>query len=206
MARARSITSSATSGQVGNGRKAEIVAIATSLFRQNGYYATSLDDIAARMGFTKPAIYYYFESKEDILFTIVDSIAKSALVRIRAIAKREASPADRLHDLLVENTKVLLENLDANTVFYNERGLLSPSRERAIRNREREYTKVVRDLYEEGMNTGDFMEVDLNIVTATLLGASIWTYRWFDVNGPLSIDEVAEEVARILSAGYLVTP
>lgn len=183
-------------------RAAQIVAVATGLFRAKGYHATSLDDIAEVIGFTKPAIYYYFRSKEDILFTIVDDVVSEALTRLRAIAAGGGSVVDRLHAILVENTRVVLENLDANTVFYNERGLLSPEREREVRRREREYTQLVRDLYVEGVVAGELLDVDPAIATATLLGASIWAYRWFDERGRYSTDEVADQVARLLMAGY----
>jgi TetR/AcrR family transcriptional regulator, cholesterol catabolism regulator len=193
------------SGAPSNGnRRDQIIAVSTALFRESGYHATSLDDVADRIGFTKPAIYYYFRSKEDILFTIVDEIVDGALERMRAIADRDGSPTDRLHDLLVENTRVILENIEANTVFYNERGLLSPERERDIREREREYTKVLRDLYVEGVEAGEFLDIDSRVATATLLGASIWAYRWFDAAGRLSVEEVAEDVAQLLMRGYLV--
>jgi AcrR family transcriptional regulator len=187
-----------------NGRRQQIIDVATGLFRQKGYYATSLDDIADTIGFTKPAIYYYFKSKDDILFAIIDDIVDQGLQRIQAVASREGSAAERLHDLLVENTRVILENLDANTVFYNERGLLSPEHERGIRAREREYTQIVADLYVEGVANGEFIDVDPHIATSTLLGASIWSYRWFDPEGELSIDEIAEGIARILLEGYRV--
>lgn len=189
-------------GVTGTDRRTEIIAVATSSFREKGYHATSLDDIADRIGFTKPAIYYYFKSKDDILFTIVDDVVTDAVERIRAIASREGSAVERLHDLLVENTRVVLENIEANTVFYNERGLLSPERERDIRAREREYTQVVRDLYIEGVGTGGLVDIDPRVATATLLGASIWAYRWFDAEGRLSIEQVAQDVARLLMAGY----
>ena len=185
-------------------RRAEIIAVATSLFREKGYHATSLDDIAERIGFTKPAIYYYFGSKEDILFAIVDGIVDEGLRRIREIAGRGGSPAQRLHDLLAENMRVILENIEPNTVFYNERGLLSPERERAIRDREREYTGIVRDLYVESVEAGELLDVDPGVATATLLGATIWAYRWFDPDGRLSADEVAAQVARLLMSGVLV--
>ena len=112
-----------------SGRKAQIIDVSTELFREKGYHATSLDDIADRIGFTKPAIYYYFKSKEDILFAIVDEIVDSGLERMEAVAATDLSPTEKMHDLLVENTRVILENLDANSVFYNERGLLSAERE-----------------------------------------------------------------------------
>jgi len=185
-------------------RKLEIIETATSLFHEKGYRETSLDDIADRVGFTKPAIYYYFKSKEDILFAIVDSIVDAALERIRTIARRDASPTERLHDLLAENTRVILENIEPNTVFYNSRGMLSLEREQDVRAREREYSQVVRDLYVEGVQAGEFLDIDPAVATATLLGASIWTYRWFDPAGRLPRERVAEDIARLLMSGFRV--
>lgn len=183
-------------------RRRQILDVSTELFHAHGYHATSLDEIAERIGFTKPAIYYYFASKEDILFEIVDQIVDRGLERMQALATREAPAAERLHDLLVENTRVTLEHRTANTVFYDERGLLSPEREQAIRAREREYTAVVHALYAEGVADGELLDVDPSVATSTLLGASIWTLRWFRPDGALSIDEVAAEVARLLMEGY----
>lgn len=195
-------TGTRTSAARGTDRKTQIIDVATALFRANGYHATSLDDIANEIGFTKPAIYYYFKGKEDILFAIVESVVDAALKRMRAIVVRDEPIADRLHALLVENTRVVLENLDANTVFYNERGLLSPERERMVRGREREYTQLIRDLYVAGVENGELVDIDPTVATSTLLGASIWAYRWFGADGRLSSDEVAEQVAHLLTSGY----
>ncbi|WP_370324186.1 TetR/AcrR family transcriptional regulator [Euzebya sp.] len=201
-------TTTATDGKVDRrkrtGRKAQIIDVSTALFREKGYHATSLDDIADRIGFTKPAIYYYFKSKEDILFAIVDEIVDGALERMTAIAETDRSPTEKMHDLLAENTRVILENIDANTVFYNERGLLSAEREQAIRQREREYTRLVRQIYIDGVEAGEFTEVNPAVATNTLLGASIWAYRWFDPRGSLTIEEVAEQIATLLLEGYRV--
>src|SRR5690606_22227104 len=147
-----------TRGRTGNDRRTQIIKVATELFREKGYYATSLDDIADRIGFTKPAIYYYFKSKEDVLFAIVNSIVDEALERFHAIAAGPGSPGERIHALLVEHTRTILRNLDANTVFYNERGLLSPEREREMRKREREYTEIMQRLYAEGVATGELLD------------------------------------------------
>lgn len=194
-------TGSGPRAAAGSRRKVEIISTATSLFHEKGYHETSLDDIAERVGFSKPAIYYYFKSKDDILFAIVDRIVADALERIREIANRAGSVTDRLRALLTENTKVILENLEANTVFYASRGLLTPERERDVRDREREYTAVVRELYAEGVRAGELRDIDPAVATATLLGASIWTYRWFDPKGRLPIDQVAAEVAEMLLEG-----
>ncbi|WP_218021673.1 TetR/AcrR family transcriptional regulator [Nocardia harenae] len=178
------------------------MATAIDLFHSKGYRETSLGDIAEVIGFTKPAIYYYFKGKEDILFEIVDSNVDAALSRIRAISGRGGSPAERLYDLLVANTVAVLGNLKPNTIFYSSRGMLSPEREHDIRQREREYTRVVRDLYAEGVAAGELLDVDPAVATSTLLGASIWSYTWFDPEGRLPRDRVAEEIARLLMSGF----
>lgn len=190
-------------GRTRTDRKSQILDVATALFRAKGYHATSLDDIADEIGFTKPAIYYYFGSKEDILFAIVDEIVDRALERITEIAERDDTPTQKLHDLLVANTRAVLESLDGNTVFYNERGLLSPEREREIHEREREYTRVIRQIYVDGVRAGEFIDLPPTIATSTLLGASIWSYRWFDVDGTRSSEQIAEDIAALLMNGYL---
>ncbi|KUP97005.1 TetR/AcrR family transcriptional regulator [Thermobifida cellulosilytica] len=189
-------------GQSGHDRRAQIIEVATALFREKGYHVTSLDDIADRIGFTKPAIYYYFKSKEDVLFAIVSGIADEALARFRAIAQGPGTAGERIHALLVENTRTILRNPDANAVFYNERGLLSPEREQQMRRREREYTRIMRDLYAEGVASGELLDIDPAVATSTLLGASIWSYRWFNPKGRLSADEAAEQITRLLLHGY----
>jgi TetR/AcrR family transcriptional regulator, cholesterol catabolism regulator len=185
-----------------NDRRQQIIEVSTELFRERGYHVTSLEDIAERIGFTKPAIYYYFKSKEDILFAIVEEIVDEAYERIASIAAGPGPCVERLRALLVANTEAVLTNRDANAVFYNERGLLSTNRERMMRAREREYTRLVRDLYTEGVEQGELFDVDPSVATATLLGASIWTYRWVNPTGSLSIPEVAEMVADLLLNGF----
>lgn len=189
-------------GRKRTGRRAQIIDVSTALFRDGGYQHTSVEDIADRIGFTKPAIYYYFKAKEDILFAIVDEIVERALERMKAIAETDQSPAAKMHNLLAENTRVILQNINANTVFYNERGLLSVEREQAIRERERQYTGLVRQIYVDGVQAGEFFDVNPAVATNTLLGASIWTYRWFDPAGPLSIDDVAEQIATFVLRGF----
>lgn len=200
---AKTTAAATVDGRTRTDRKSQIIDVSTALFREKGYHATSLDDIADRIGFTKPAIYYYFDSKEDILFAIVDEIVDRALARMTAIAERDDTPTQKLHDLLVANTRAVLDSLDGNTVFYNERGLLSPEREQAIREREREYTRVIRQIYIDGVQAGEFIDLPPTVATSTLLGASIWSYRWFDVDGSRTSDQIAEDIAALLMNGYL---
>lgn len=191
----------APKGRATGTRREEIIRISTDLFRRRGYHLTSLEDIADEIGFTKPAIYYYFKSKEDILFAIVEQIVDDGLGRAKRIATSPGPVIERLHAVLVAHTETTLQNLAANTVFYNERGLLSAERESLVRVKEREYTAVIKKLYREGVTRGELRDIDLVTAVSTLLGASIWSYRWFKPEGRMSVEEVARTIADMLVNG-----
>jgi TetR/AcrR family transcriptional regulator, cholesterol catabolism regulator len=186
----------------GRERREEILRVAERLFHQNGYHATSLDDVADAIGFTKPAIYHYFQSKEDILFEIRDAIIRYAIDRSQEVLSTAATPIDRLTGLLVVHTQTVLENRRANKIYYEEQGLLSADRERKIRQLERRYEKVLRKLYEEGVAAGELRDVDPAIAVATLLGACNWAYRWYRPRGRLKSHELAEVMVDFLMNGY----
>jgi AcrR family transcriptional regulator len=187
----------------GAGRRAEILAVAERLFAQKSYHATSMDDVADAVGVTKPAIYHYFRSKEDILLEIRQSIIDDALELVDGVLEAAGRPADKLRDILVAHTTTVLTRRRANKIFYEEQGLLSADRERAIRRAERRYEKVLHRLYEDGIAAGELRGADPGIAVATLLGACNWSYRWFKPRGRLSAEEMAQTMVELLLEGHL---
>lgn len=186
----------------GEERRQEILRVAERLFHQDGYHATSLDDVAEVIGFTKPAIYHYFESKEDILFELRDRIIREALDRAAEITKQGGTSAEQFTAVLVAHTRTVLEERRANKIYYEEQGLLSGDRERRIREHERRYELVLRDLYTQGVADGDLRDVDPGIAVSTLLGACNWAYRWYRPGGDLRPKELAETLVDLLTHGY----
>ena len=100
------------------GRKEQIVAVATRLFSERGYAQTSLDDVAAEIGFTKPAIYYWFKSKDDILFAIHDRIVGEAMARVRAIRKSEGPARQQLRAVLAQHV-TMITGVNKDCIFGN---------------------------------------------------------------------------------------
>jgi TetR/AcrR family transcriptional regulator, cholesterol catabolism regulator len=202
---ARRSDSAAKPGKTAAGRerREEILRVAERLFHKNGYHATSLDDVADAIGFTKPAIYHYFKSKEDILFEIREAIIRDALERTEDVLILDASPAEQLRALLVGHTQMVLQNRRANKIYYEEQGLLSPSRERQIRRLERRYEEVARGLYVDGVAAGELRDIDPAVAIATILGACNWAYRWFRPRGRLKADELAEVMVDLLMNGFV---
>ena len=189
----------ATNGQ---DRYEQILKVATRLFAEEGYHVASLEDIAREIGFTKPAIYHYFGSKEEILYEIHERIVRGARDKLKELLDSELAPVELLTAALEEHTKTMLRNLEANSVLFQERGRLSEEYERSILALESEYESLLVQLYSRGVDAGELRGVDPKIAINTLLGACNWAYRWFRPRGKYRIDDFAGVVVELLMHGY----
>ena len=163
-------------------RREQILEVATRLFAERGFSGTSLDDVAAEIGFTKPAIYYWFDSKDEILFEIHDRIVAGAMRRVRAI-RRSGMPAHgQLVAALRAHAETLLDNIEANLVFDRDQHSLSDDRRRSIRRRERDYERALAEIYRQGIDDGSLRPIEPRLAVGAMLGAINWAYRWPGAN------------------------
>lgn len=189
----------------GAGRRREILDVAERLFWEKGFHAASMEDVADAIGLTKPAIYHYFRSKDDILVEIRQSTIDQMFELTDGLVEGDGEPVDKLRDVLVAHTEVVLRRRRANKVYHEEAGSLPADRERAIRAAERAYEDIVRGLYADGVAAGQLRNADPGIAVAILLGAINWSYRWFRPRGELRAPEMAELIVSILLEGHLAT-
>ncbi|GIU93469.1 MAG: TetR family transcriptional regulator [Acidimicrobiia bacterium] len=183
-------------------RRNQILEVATRLFSERGYAATSLEDIAEEIGFTKPAIYYYFKSKDEILFHIHDRIVQEGLAQIRAIRAQGGSPSQQLEQVLREHMRRLLANVEANLVFAREQAALPADKAALINQQDRRYEEEVREIYREGVKAGVFVDIDPRVAVGSLLAACNWAYRWYRPGGAYRVDDVADMIVNLLRHGY----
>ena len=185
------------------GRREQIVEVATRLFSSQGYAGTTLDDVAAAIGFTKPAIYYWFESKEEILFEIHDRIVRGSLDRLAEIRATADDPARQMRMALEAHVGTLLANREANEVFNREVHELGPSRQRSIRRRDAAYEQQLREIHQAGIAAGVFRAIDSRVAIGAMLGAVNWMYRWYRPGGELTAAEVTSAVVDLVERGLL---
>lgn len=203
-ARNRGTSGTGGSTAAGAGRRQEILAVAERLFWQKGFHASSMDDVAEAVGLTKPAIYHYFKSKDDILLEIRQSIMDAMMELTEGVLDADGSPATKLRNILVAHTEMVLRRQRANKIFHEEQDAIADRRDRSIRRSESQYEDVLRGLYAEGVAAGELREVDPGIAVATLLGAINWSYRWFRPKGELRAPQMAEVIVDLLLHGSLI--
>lgn len=182
-------------------RKREaVLRTAVAFFNEKGFHATSLDEVADALHVTKPTIYHYFSSKDDILFECV----RRGVERIReagaAVEKQGGSGLERLKAHMRHYALVMTEDFGM-CVTRTADHELSPASRTRFRALKRETDVTLRGVVEDGMRDGSIAPGDARLVTFTLTGALNWIARWYDPKGPLTPEEIADGCVATLVQG-----
>ncbi|HYF81370.1 MAG TPA: TetR/AcrR family transcriptional regulator [Symbiobacteriaceae bacterium] len=182
-------------------KQAEIMAAAVRLFHEQGFHATSMQDIADSVGLQKGSLYHYIGGKEDLLVVIMmEAIARynRTLAEIRAMAL----PVRARLELAVRNHLMgIADNLSMLTIFLRESYALNPEQQELLGAEMTRYNTMFEELYMEGVAAGELRPLDPKLVSRTVLGACNWFYRWYRPEGERSLDELATSVVDILMSG-----
>ena len=180
-------------------RRTEILHAALRAFRERGYHATTLEDIAERLGIRKTALYHYFPDKEAILYACHrESLAE--LSRILAGARALDSPQERLSYVIREHVRVMTDTLEGSPLAF-EVTALSRDRQREIIAARDKYERALRRMIQDGMAAGDFRPTNPKTAVFAILGAINWIARWYRPDGALHADELGTEFADHLLGG-----
>ena len=182
-------------------RKREAVLLtAVRSFNEHGFHATSLDHVAETLNITKPTIYHYFASKDEILF----ECTRRGLERIREIAASGRRPGEtgraRLEAMMRDYAVIMTEDFGKCVTRVADHELTPESRrkQRAIK---REIDATVRATVEEGIADGSIVARDVRLLTFTVTGALNWIAKWYEPGGRYTPDEVAAECVAMLVDG-----
>lgn len=190
-------------------RRREIEDVASELFRERGYAATSVRDIARALDLQGASLYAHVASKEDVLWSIVDRTAgrfeRAADTAATATASTGSSgsghptgDADRVEALIRAHVGVVLEDVGAAAVFVHEWRALGDERRAAVLERRDAYERRFRDLIEDGMASGEFALGDPVVAATVLLTALNGLATWVRPDGRLDAGRLADHLVQIL--------
>ena len=184
---------------VENSRRQAIEDVASDLFRERGYAATSIRDIARALSVQGASLYAHVESKEDVLWAIVDRAAsrfEAAAERAEAAAatRRPGDPTEAVAALVRAHVEVLTGDVDEAGVFVTEWRSLGPERRSAILARRDAYEAQFRRHIEDGIAIGAFGMTDPAVAASTLLSALNGVATWYDPDGRLPSARVADHL------------
>lgn len=181
-------------------RRAAIRHAALAAFREHGYHATSLDDIAARLGVRKTALYHYFADKDALLYECHRESLAELERMIEASAACCQGPEERLAYLLREHVRIMTDTLEGSPLAF-EVPTLSPKRRAEIVAGRDRYEQLLRKLVSAGIAAGMFRDVDPKVVVFAMLGSINWIARWYQPGGRMNAAALGQQFADYLIAG-----
>lgn len=177
-----------------------ILRVAAEVFIQHGYDATSMGQLAEKLGITKSAIYHHVPSKEYLLQLALDR-ALDSLEAILVDPLASTGPAiDKLMYVLRSSVGVLTDQLPFVTLLLRLRG--NTELERNALDRRRAFNQVVADLVDEARSDGDIRkDIDPRTTTRLLFGMIGSVVDWYKPGGPVSAEDVANDVVAVAFGG-----
>jgi AcrR family transcriptional regulator len=190
----------------------EILDAAAAAFMERGYSATSMADIADRLGATKGRIYHWYRSKSQIYLDIHRRAVEILLDAVQPIAVEDVPPDERLYRMVYAHAAVMIrdmpyqrvsvQSLDARIVTDGNHVRTETIRE-VIQLRD-SYEQLFADVISQGVAVGTFRDVPGRLATKPLLGAMNWITRWYApdrAGAEISPDEICREIATFSVSG-----
>jgi AcrR family transcriptional regulator len=181
----------------------DILDAAAQVFRQKGFHGASMSDIAEAVNLQKASLYHHVASKQEILLDLLERALQMLSERIAAISTQPVPADQKLRQMIRVYLQSLAENPDLSSVLlFEHRSLDKKSHARHVPHRDR-FEGLWRDVVNEGLQTGLFSCPDAALTVRALMGVLNWTLTWYQPDGQLSIELIADRYADLLFNGLL---
>ena len=184
-------------------KRQAVLSTAAQLFNERGFHATSLDDIAARLGVSKPTLYYYVKSKDQILLECVRQGLEMTLEGIEVSRQAGGTALDQLEACMRVYARIVTMDFGMCLIRVGDEQLPPESR-KALRRMKAQIDLAFRRLVEAGVQQGLLTPCDPKMTAFMIGGALSWIGKWYDSGGAYSPDEIAEQAVRTLLEGVLL--
>lgn len=187
-------------------KQSAILSRAAKLFNTKGARATTLSDVANKLGLTKTSLYYYVKTKEDLIFQCYDASMKHALRSLDEIEQETDDPLERTLRFMQSRIDSILQALQGNADYYAaplELASLKPQHRDALTAEYLEMFKRVRAYIREGIEAGSIRPCHSTTTTRALIGALDWSFYWLYEIPREEAEKASAAVADICANGLL---
>lgn len=182
-------------------REAQLVAVATRLFRERGFHATSMQDLGEALAMNRGSLYHYIASKDDLLWTIMNGALDLLDRRVSPGLQTDASPLERISRGIHAHLQVAADHADELSLIQIELRSLSPDHRVQMIARRDAYEAGWRRAIADGIASGDLRPFDVGLAGIGILSACNWFTQWYRPDGELSIDQIADAFLELFLRG-----
>jgi len=183
-------------------KREAVLQTAAQLFLEKSYARASMNDVAERLNITKPALYHYFQNKEQILLACYRLGAVLIDKTLDEIAAHGGTGLEKVAAFTYSYANVMTINF-GRCVMRLDEGDLSGTARAEVRRHKRKIDRRLRAFIQEGIDDGSVMPCNAKIAAFSIAGALNWICQWYEPAGELPAEEIASQFARTLTQGLV---
>jgi AcrR family transcriptional regulator len=180
---------------------ARILQTAASIFAEKGYHDTSIRDISRATGVSLSGLYYYFRSKEELLYLIQDHCFGTVLDGAQQLVALETEPTRKLRVFIENHLRYFVSNMKEMKVLSHEATSLSGDYRRLVNAKKRQYTDLCIHILTE-LAPAD-AHIDSRTAAFALFGMMNWIYNWYNPERDVPVAELADDISQLFLRGYM---
>ncbi|PKP26834.1 MAG: TetR/AcrR family transcriptional regulator [Bacteroidetes bacterium HGW-Bacteroidetes-2] len=185
-----------------NTRKDKIIAVAAKLFKEKGYSAITMRDIADKMEIKAASLYNHIQSKQEILDTIIIQIAEQFTAKMQTIVESKETTYQKLRHIIELHIDITIENADALAALNNDWMHLEGNLAYFIQMRDA-YENNFRSILNTGIANGEIVARDPEIILFSLLSTLRTLYLWYTKKGGVDAKKLKEDMPETLLNGII---
>ena len=183
-------------------RKEQVIRKAAELFREKGYAASSMRDLAQKLGIEAASLYSHIKSKEEILQSLCFDMATEFRKSLEEVEKAKGPASEKLRRGIIGHIEVMAKDLTASAVFMNEHRHLSQPHLRQFLLLRINYINRFKDIIAEGIDSGEFKEnIDKKLAVMTLFSSLNWMPQWYDPQSNIVPESLGQQLSDMLVNG-----
>ena len=175
-------------------------------FAQRGYDRTSMRDLARVSGISLAGVYYYVQSKEELLFLIQSRNFEAVIAGMREALRGVSNPVERLQRFVDNHLDYFVTHMSEMKVLSREADALEGDFLQRVNDMKRQYTRVLMDVLADIEKTHGPAHASRRVAAYSLFGMMNWIYTWYDPLGDVGIELLSQNICRIFLGGYVGLP
>ncbi len=183
-----------------------LLAAAAKVFADQGFHRTSMRDLAKASGISLAGLYYYVQSKDELLYLIqtrnFDAVISGMEERLQGVT----DPIERLARFIDNHLDYFATHMAEMKVLSHEAEVLEGDYLEQVNEKKRAYTRALMDILAEVERTHGPAHANRRMAAYLLFGMMNWIYTWYDPLGDLGVELLAQTVCRLFLGGYVGLP
>ncbi len=184
-------------------RLVHVLKTSAAVFAEKGYHSTTMRDIARATEMSLAGLYYYFTSKEELLFLIQDYCFGTVIGDCKKLLNGVDDPIHRLKLLIENHLNYFVHNMNEMKVLSHEANAITGELFKKVNTKKRQYVDLVHNLLAEIARLRKVEGLDLRVTTFSLFGMMNWIYNWYNPRKDIDVSELSQNITRLFLSGFL---